>query len=273
MEWDLFNEIVTQIQEYPWREVPILIPFSHGEPTVYPQFLESCERLDATGFPFLFSVNGTGDYEALVKVARMKGCSEICVSLDGLDSATRAIFRPGAQEAADQAYHLITDGRQQCRTSVSLLNIGQPWDEIQEFIDFWLTVGADRVIIRRPLPQDPLPAPLEGWEDCCYLHNWYLVIKSDGRVKLCERYSQAPIVAKLPELSLAKAIECMTGGLVWEAGKTVCPTCPQRYVGETMYGRVTNRLSYRDWFIRMDYFNTMYSFTDLQYGAQWEAQG
>ena len=98
-----------------------------------------------------------------------------------------------------------------CPVSVSLLNIGQPWDEIQDFIDYWLATGAEKVIIRRPLPEEPLRSPLDGWEQCYYLHWWYLVIKSDGRVKLCERNVNSPVIgnAKYENLGDVMKQDCM----------------------------------------------------------------
>lgn len=261
---ELFLSIIEQVAAMGHK--PLILPFSHGEPTLHPRFVWHCKTISDAGLPFSISTNGTGDIAHLREAAERPGCERICYSLDGFYRETRRMFRPGSEPAAAQAMAMIEHGR--ALVSVSLLSQGQPWDEIQEFVQWWLSLGALIVIVRRPLSSDPLDAPLGGWQGCKYHHGYYLTIKSDGRVKLCERNVNSPVIGDANTQRLTKILDQDTAAL----GADYCPTCPQRYSGDTFYGSIESRAG-EQYYVRQDYFNTIYSQSDLRWGVAWSEGG
>jgi sulfatase maturation enzyme AslB (radical SAM superfamily) len=260
MDPGLAREIIREVGQLDPR--PILVPFSHGETMLYPYLDKALTWAAMAGLQIKFGTNATADLAELVEVAKTPRL-ELCISLDGLDPDVRRISRPGAEKAAENAASLIHQGY---KVSVSYFFWNQPYEDVEAFIHHWLKVGAHQVIIRRPLPQDPLPRPLDGWERCKYHQGYYLTIKSDGRVKLCERNVGSPMIGHMETQSVQRVLERDT---ILES-RGYCQTCPQRYTGRTQYGLI--ELDGSSYYIRKDYFNTIYSNEDLRYGVAWEDQ-
>ena len=269
MDLGLFNDILYQVKD--WK--PIIIPFSDGEPLLNPDFENMLRNIVSRGMHYNFATNGTIWNEDVIDFARQTADS-ICFSLDGHPGSI-SYYRGISIKRVHKMLHNIRISRctedRKANIAVSLTRQGQDWEEIESFIWYWLMLpntgfGIDYVIIRNHLDSKPYQGRPNSYHKCKYLNPnpHYLVIRSDGKVRLCERNMNAPIVGDLTKEPINAVLPKLTE-------HEVCKTCGQRYCGSGMFGeiRFKSRPNGQPIYFKQDYFNQIYSLKEVKEGISW----
>ena len=259
MDVELFESIIDQVAE--WN--PVIIPFSDGEPLLHFNFLHFLTVISDCDLHYNFATNGTIWNEDVFDFA-LKTADSICFSLDGLTEHTMIYYR-GVRPFYYRIGELLAKKRNS-EIAVSLTRNGQDWEEIEEFIRINLVLdGVDYVIIRNHLSSTAYKRRPLSQYPCKYHEGYYLVIRSDGKVRLCERNMNAPIVGDLTKESINAVLPRLTE-------HEVCKTCGQRYCGSGMFGeiRFKSRPNGQPIYFKQDYFNQIYSLKEVKEGISWQ---
>jgi hypothetical protein len=147
---------------------------------------------------------------------------------------------------------------------VRMRRVSQDYNEVQAFIEYWLDLGVDMVLVCRNVEQAPrsvaTPAPA-----CNYLKGLNTVVLVDGTMRVCDRRVPSPawpIVEGLTE-TWRRMVEASAEG-------DLCGRCPQRYNGSGIVGTIAFR-SKPDRVIHFkeDQFQQIYSLSDVREGVSW----
>lgn len=260
MDLALFKSIIDQVAK--WK--PVIVPFSIGEPLLNPLFGVMLGIIYKHGLHYNFSTNGTIWRDSIFDFA-LKTADVICFSLDALWPETALYFR-GAPSPYINILKAINYEKRTSRIAVSLTKMGQDWGEIEDFIFSWLTnPKVDYVIIRNYLDSIPLKNSPKSHYRCKFHQDYYIVIRSDGKVPLCERNINAPIIGDLTKESIQDILPRLVE-------HDICKTCSQRFCGSGMFGeiRFKSNPTGPPIYFKQDYFNQIYSLKDIKKGISWK---
>ena len=257
MSMETFCKILEQVN---WPCTYVL--FSDGEPFLHPHYGKMLELACATGNRVQFCTNGTLWREDVSSVIREnENLDNVCVSLDAFRKDTALAIRGTDLEVVEENVKKFSELPVQL--SVSLTKLGQPWDEVEDFILYWVD-RVDMVIIRNYLDNKPFELPKRY---CNYLEGYYLTIKSDGGIRLCERNMSAPYIGYVDNI---KAVKGVIDNYRENFPRGVCKGCTQVYSGTGQYGQVAFKGSDDFLYFKQDYFNQIYSRYDVKKGLSWE---
>jgi len=239
-----------------------IVPFSDGEPLLHPDFGDMLAYLALCGYRYNFATNGTLDRPDVWEIA-LDTAESICISLDGFRLSTIKYYR-GVKTDPRARVNALLSSKRTCAIAVSLARQGQSWGEIEDFIRRWLFAGADYVIIRHWLSSEQLDEGINDAYTCKYWRGYYFVVRSDLKVRLCERNMNSPIIGDLKEESV-KTVARRLGP------HEICDTCGQKYCGDGWYGQLHFKGDdSHTYYVKKDYFNTIYSLKDVREGVSWE---
>ncbi len=187
MELKLFKSIIDRV-----NFKTTIVPWLNGEPLMHPNYAEMIKYITARDLPCYITTNGTIWNEELFQhITDITSCYQIIFSLDGIwDKKSQSIekARPGSDRKQIKenierfmALHLKKDSRMD--VALKICRRGQDYEEVENYIAYWLKQGIDYVCIGSALVDDNT----EGMRiyPCQYSDNNFMVIKSDGRLALC----------------------------------------------------------------------------------------
>jgi organic radical activating enzyme len=283
MPFDLFKKIVDTLS---WK--PLICVTSHGEALMNPQLPQMLDYAASRGHRIDFTTNGTIDRPEVLDTIfqHPKEIHRVIVSLDGLDTRTRMIYRKLSHENAERPLLFIkellrrkallpSEDRNQFDIAVSMVQNGQDWEEQEAFIYYWLTEGsADMVLVRRFLSSGAQREAYPKKTLCHFLDGWIATVDASGHMRMCDRYMQTHFI-RGGDLNTANLLEVFNGPYLQkyreEYPHEVCTACPQAYSGGGLYGEVVFKSTLFHCFYRMDYFGSIYSKKDIKGGVSWKA--
>jgi len=288
MDVDLYKSIIDRI-DFPTTVVPWL----NGEPLLHPKYLELIKYTDEAGLRYYITTNGMVFKKDLFDYIMRKdsNCYQIIISLDGIPgSKSIELARPGSDamkvlETIAYLNHQRPKGST-LDIAVKICRRGQDWQEIEEYISYWLERGIDFVIVGDQLVEENNP---EGFRrsPCQYSDNNFMVIKVDGRVVRCaynteatnnHDYTMGDVNNDLPLLEIynnswfQKFREDQAEGIFHGP----CKTCGFPYTGEGFEGEIKFRnknLTQKKIYFHRDYYNSFFSYKKKRKKREYYKQG
>lgn len=271
MDLDLYKSIIDRI-----NFKTTVVPWLNGEPLLHPNYLEMIKYTDEAGLRYYITTNGMIHNTELFDYITRPGsnCYQIIVSLDGLPwSDSVELARPGTvKDKVFETIFYLMSLRTDTDIAVKICRRGQDWEEIEEYVSYWLEKGIDFVIVGDELTSDNNP---EGFRRsiCQYSDNNFMVIKVDGRVVRCaynteatnnHLYTIADVCNDTPLLEIYNN-EWFTKFRSDQADRIFdgpCKTCGFAYTGQGFYGTVQFRdteLIDKTIYYHRDYYNQFFS--------------
>jgi MoaA/NifB/PqqE/SkfB family radical SAM enzyme len=282
MSLSTFKAIVDRIAvECPEATV---IPWNNGEPLLHPDYDKMLTHLNSLGLRYYVTTNATlprkDVFDAILDPAG--GAYQIIFSLDGLpghESRSIEIARPGTDR--EVVLGTIRAFMARARTEKPSLDVavkicerGQDNEEVETFIQYWLSKGVSYVCVGKPLAGDNFESM--RIYPCQYSDHKFMVIKSDLRLVPCAynvdstkgdivnfgRYDgSSSILDAYNNPSYTSFREKQRAGIF----EGPCELCTFAYTGAGLTGEVSFRegiLAGERLFFKKDYYNTFYSRVD-----------
>lgn len=279
MDFDLFTSIIDRcVKEWPdvW-----IVPWLIGEPLLHPRYADMLKYLDNSGFQHYVTTNGTIWRDDVFEyVTDKNNCYQIIFSLDGIpDQRSRSIeiCRPGSDRDRiisniERFGHLKMRKGNNVDMAVKIVERGQDYGEIEEYISYWLKKPYIDYVCRGRMLANHSTGGTRLYP-CQYSDNKFMVIKWDGRCVYCgycgptnnDKTMAYDVVDKTRTLT-----EIYNGPKITEFRENqrkgvwmdVCKECGYAYTGVGMDG-VTRlqdpELDVGKIYTRSDYYNTFYS--------------
>lgn len=261
-----------------------LNPYANGEPLLHPNINEMIRYASEKNIKNYITTNGMIWNEKLFRYIfeHPEQCYQLIVSLDGLPSGpSRSIelARPGSNR--EKILQTI-DGLQQLKRStgsktdlmVKICERGQDYEEIEEYISYWLERGMDAVIVGRLFTN----FKTEGMRiyPCQYSDPRFMLIRWDRSAVACMYQPDVMNHGALPMGVLDEKtplVDFFNNEKYTEFRERQakgdfphpCNTCGISYTGTGMKGVLTfrnPRLTQRVIFHRHDHYNAYFSFVD-----------
>lgn len=288
MRWTLFEHLVNETAKLKHYGTTI-IPWLNGEPMLYPFVRDAFKLINEKEIKWYITTNGHFCYEEVFHEMLRPGtsCYQIIFSLDGLfeewepRSRSIEIARPGSdREMVQRTIERVMTLKQELRSNVELCvkicKRGQDWEEIENYIQFWLMKGIDFVCVGEPLTGENDPSM--RIYPCQQSYNNFLYIRAGGDVTRCSYNIHAQ---NEPETYMGKVDEQtdLVDFYNNEAFTTLrkehetgnfshpCDSCAFPYTGYGFEGKVKFRhgpLKGVELFHRRDYYNNFFSFKDMK---------
>jgi radical SAM protein with 4Fe4S-binding SPASM domain len=132
MDIKLFKKIIDEIKPYD----PILLLHRRGESMLHPQFNEMLEYLDNSFSEVQMATNIThltkDKYKSIVN-----NLTFLSFSLDTKNSFNRTRIPAKYEIVEKKILDFLAFNNSKIKTQVSMVNAGQPQNEIDEFVNFW----------------------------------------------------------------------------------------------------------------------------------------
>jgi len=132
MDFELFKKIVDEIRKFN----PILVLHRRGESLLHPKFNEMLNYLKGDFKEVQMATNATlltkDKYEAIVN-----NLTFLSFSLDTKESFNKTRIPAKYQIVVKKILDFLEFNQGRVKTQVSMVNVGQPKKEIEEFIKFW----------------------------------------------------------------------------------------------------------------------------------------
>ena len=282
MPLEVFKAITTRAAE----ECPTasIVPWLNGEPFLHPHYDKMLLHLNSLGSKYYVTTNATlprkDVFDALLDPKG--GAYQIIFSLDGLpghESRSIEIARPGT----DREVVLSTIRAFMARArvekpsldvAVKICERGQDWEEIENFIQVWLSEGASYVCLGKPLAGEN-PESMRIYP-CQYSDHKCMVIKSDLRLVPCAynvdstkgdivnfgRYDGSTSILDAYNNPAYTAFREHQRRGVFEGP---CELCTFAYTGSGFSGEVSFRegiLAGKKLYHKRDYYNSFWSLVD-----------
>lgn len=271
MDIDLFKSIIDRID----FETTV-VPWLNGEPLLHPNYLEMLKYIDDKGLRYYITTNGMIFNKELFDYITRKNsnCYQIIVSLDGLPgSRSVELARPGTnQYQVLKTISYLNSLKTKTDVAVKICRRGQDWQEIEQYISYWLKAKVDFVVVGDELTSDNNP---EGFREhrCQYSDNNFMVIKVDGRVVRCaynteatnnHQYTIETVNNNIPLLEIYNNKWFKNFRLDQAEGifDGPCKTCGFAYTGHGFEGEVRLRdssLLQNKIYYHRDYYNQFFS--------------
>ena len=275
MELKLFKSIIDRVDFK-----TTIVPWLNGEPLMHPNYAEMIKYITARDLPCYIITNGTIWNEELFQhITDDTSCYQIIFSLDGLwDKKSRSIEmarlgsdRKVIKENIERFMALHLKKSSKMNIALKICRRGQDYEEVENYISYWLTQGVDYVCVGSALVDDDV----EGMRiyPCQYSDNNFMVIKSDGRLALCayndlmtnwDRKSVGKVDYDTPLLELYNNSAYTEFRRYQRKGifRDICNRCGFPYTGIGMEGVVRFRdkkLISKDIYYHQDYYNQFFS--------------
>lgn len=281
MDFDLFTSIIDRIVTEDFD--PTVIPWMNGESLLHPDYFKMVKYITDRKLRAYLTTNGTIWNEELFQhITSGSSIYQLIFSLDGLwdkESKSIELARPGSDRSLIQTN--IEDFIELKQTKGNKLDVcikicqrGQDWEEIENFISYWLHNGADFVCVGRAL--DKINPKSMRLYPCQYPDSNFMVIKSDGGVIRCAyndtaandpQYTMGSVCNDRPLLeifnnpTLTKFRELQRSGTF----PYPCDTCGFAYTGTGFRGIIYFRnplLGAKPIHYSRDYYNEFFSFIE-----------
>jgi len=277
MDMSLFRHVVDLIAE----EMPetIAIPWMNGEPFLNPNFLEMCQYLSEKGIRFYVTTNLTMWKEDIIRylLSDRSTCYQIIVSVDGLpDSKSIELARPGTDKDVllTNLYKLMRikgEMDSQKNLAFKICERGQDWQEIEEFVQYWLVEDTiDYICVGKPLKDENEESMRRS--PCQYFDRNFMVIRWNGECVPCAYNDKVSnkgmltygrITVETPSLldvyNNTYITDLRTRQLNGDFPKP-CDQCSFAYTGMGMRGSVAFRNDPDEsYFYQQDYYNMFFS--------------
>lgn len=267
-----------------------IIPYQNGEPLLHPYITEMVEYPLSKKMRLYITTNGMIWNEDLFQlITEENGCYQLLFSLDGLPlKKSRSIerARPGSNRELIMKniikfLELKAEKKSDIDTCIKLCRRGQDWEEIEEFIYYWLIRGVDYVCIGEMLNQTGTGMRIYP---CQYFDDMYMLIRADKEIINCMYRYEVAIenqfaIGKLDEKEdlievynrskLVKLREDQKKGIFHGA----CKTCGSAYTGRGFRGQLEfNNPKLKDigiLFCSQDYYNRTFSLVNKKIGINY----
>lgn len=274
MDVDYFKSIVDRIDFQ-----VVLIPWMNGEPLMHPDYHEMVKYVTDRKIPMYITTNGHFWNEELFDhITDDTSCYQIIFSLDGLPgSKSIKAARPGSNP--DRVVDTICGflnmrDRKSAKidVAVKIVQRGQDWEEVEDYILYWLDRGVSYVCEGRMLSEHT-DSPMRRYP-CQYFDNNFMVIRHDGELVLCAYNSDVVNNGANPLFTLDRETPLLDAYNdpryqkyrdLQRKGTYVgpCVNCGFAYTGQGMDGTVRFRSDpSKEIFYRRDYYNSFYSLND-----------
>jgi radical SAM protein with 4Fe4S-binding SPASM domain len=178
----LFKKIIDEIREYK----PILVLHRRGESMMHPNFNEMLDYLGDSFSEVQMATNATllseEKYESIVN-----NLSFLSFSLDTKNSFNKTRLPAKYDVIEKKILNFLKFNNNRIDTQVSMVNVGQPLDEIEEFKDFWKDkVNSVRIYEAHSLDGEfgSLSNPRKIRKPCI-MPSYQMTIYSNGQVARC----------------------------------------------------------------------------------------
>ena len=276
MSYNFFKSIVDRVTlEFPDTTI---IPWMNGEPFLNPNYHLMVAYLNEKKRRFYVTTNLTiwRDDVLLELLKPGSGCYQLIVSMDGLaGTGSIAKARPGTSEELllknmNRLLRLRADLDSQTQIAVKICERGQDWQEIEEYIQYWLADSSiEYVCVGKPL-KDLNETSMRIYP-CQYFDNNFMVIRWTGDLTICAYSDEA---ANNLALSYGKVTESnsLLGLYNNDAIKQLredqnnkifhkpCEACSFAYTGFGADGEIAFRSNPKEvYHHRFDYYNNFFS--------------
>lgn len=185
MDVGYFRSIVDRIN-FP----TVFIPWLGGEPLMHPDYTEMVKYVTDREIPMYITTNGHfWNDELFDHILGRTSCYQIIFSLDGLPgSKSITAARPGSNpglvvENIRKFLDMKLRTEAPIDVAVKIVHRGQDYEEIEEYINYWLDRGIDYVCVGKMLDLET-EKPMRRYP-CQYFDNNFMVIRHDGTLVLC----------------------------------------------------------------------------------------
>ena len=182
MDFSLYKKIIDEIREFN----PILVLHRRGESMLHPEFSKMLNYLNGEFSEVQMATNATlltkDKYEAIVN-----NLTFLSFSLDTKDSFNKTRIPAKYDVVSKKILEFLDYNQGKITTQVSMVNVGQPKEEIEEFKEFWRN-KVDRVRIYEAHSTDgefgKLKNPRPNRKPCI-MPNYQMTIYENGIVARC----------------------------------------------------------------------------------------
>ena len=283
MEPDLFISIIDRVVAEGFDTT--IVPYLNGEALLHPKYYELIKYVVDRNLRVYFTTNGTIWNERLFQlITQPNSVYEIIFSVDGLwDYKSRSIelARPGSRRDLIrqniQKFIYLNNSRNNGKnldTCVKICHRGQDFEEIENYISYWLEYGIDFVCVGQTLLH--LNEKSMRIYPCQYSDSNFMVIKSDGRVVLCPYnddatnnpdFAMGSVLNDTPLLDIFNNEKFMEYREDQQNGifHPPCDTCSFAYTGTGYRGEVKFRnpaLTQKKIYFSQDFYNSFYSYKE-----------
>jgi len=181
MDINLYKKIIDEIREFN----PILVLHRRGESMLHPNFIEMLNYLKGDFSEVQMATNATmlsrDKYEAIVN-----NLSFLSFSLDTKESFNKTRIPAKYDIVKNKILNFLEYNNNKITTQISMVNVGQPKEEIEEFIEFWRD-KVDRVRIYQAHSLDGKFGSLNIKRDRkpCIMPFYQVTIYENGIVARC----------------------------------------------------------------------------------------
>lgn len=272
-----------------------IIPYQNGEPFLHPEIYKICELPISKDMRFYITTNGMiWNNDVMELLTEKNSCYQVLFSLDGLpEPCSRSIenARPGSDRKIivkniERFIELKRSKGNNTDLCVKICQRGQDWEEVEDFIAYWLTKGVDYVCVGRMLNQNTNNMRIYP---CQYFDDMYMLIDVNGRIKPCMYNTDVVIndyfnLGKLQDNeSLIDAFNKPRLQELRENQKKgifegPCKKCGSAYTGYGFRGKFKfnpkgKHKDFPEMYTTMDYYNTTFSLVDKAVGIQYKNTG
>jgi len=265
-----------------------IIPFLWGEPILYSHIYEMFEYIVKKKQRAYLTSNALIWNDDLFELITQKNSVyQMIFSIDGLPgSRSIEVCRPGSDATTIlqnimRFKALKEKNRNNIDLCLKICQRGQDWEEIENFIYYWLKLGIDYICVGRMLNQSGM---LLRKYPCQYFNDKFLLIRVDKEIIPCMYCEEVAInncfeIGKLNDTEdLVKAYNrpvLQELRIEQEHGvfKGPCKNCNSAYTGHGMRGQyVFNDPEKKDIgviYSTQDYYNQTFSLEDKAKGIQY----
>ena len=265
-----------------------IIPFLWGEPLLYPHITEMYEYIVSKAQRSYITSNGMIWNDDLFElITQENSVYQMIFSLDGLPgSRSIKICRPGSDSTTIlqniiRFRNLKEKNGNNIDLCLKICRRGQDWEEIENFIYYWLKQDIDYICVGQMLNQSGLPVRKYP---CQYFNDKFMLIRVDREIIPCMYCEEIAInnyfeIGKLDDTE--DLIEAYNRPLLQELRKGheqgifagPCKNCNSAYTGRGMRGQyVFNDPVKKDigvMYTTQDYYNQTFSLKDKAIGVQY----
>lgn len=275
MEVELFKSILKRIDFK-----TTVIPWMNGESLLHPKIYEMLALLETKKLPYYITTNATIWNDAIFSLITNKSsnCYQIIFSIDGLENSNSIeIARPGSDKKIVMKHindflKLKKNRNSKVDVAVKICERGQDYEEIENYIYFWLKKGVSYVCVGKML--DKINTISMRRYPCKYFDNKFMVIRYDGTLSLCAYNSEISNENKisLGNVGHTESLLGIYNNLIYSKLRIsqnkgvfneVCLKCGFAYTGQGFRGKLqfrdTKKMS-KIIYYHNDYYNQFFSF-------------
>jgi len=286
MDVELFESIIDRV-----NFKTTIVPWLNGEPLLHPEYPRMLQAIEKKNLRYYITTNGMiwRDDVFDIILDQKSSCYQLIISLDGmLNSRSIELARPGTKvnRVWETIKTVLKRKPQNLDLAVKICRRGQDYEEIEQYISFWLEHGVDYVCVGDALIEEENPVGFRS-NPCQYSDNNFMVIKVDGRLVRCayndlatndEQYSFGVMDKTTPLLEIynndfyTRFREDQNSGIY----PGPCDTCGISYTGHGMSGSIKFRnphLIQDTIYYQRDYYNSFFSLKEKRKSPEYYMHG